>query len=188
MSASSTHGGSDNLTTSLLYEAARLRHAQRQLAREAAAGSEETRRETDVENGEEDDHPLLRLTSYDALDSGEVSRPNHIEPALSESTNSSTPMRLTHCRKESSVSELTDFDFRTRTSALDEYEYRHRRQNERLSPGRHVGAVERPLRGEEIPKFRVVSYMFSLPGWTPKRVDKLHLEEDEWSDLEEYRI
>jgi len=186
----------------LLYEAARLRHAQRQQARDAAAGSEESTRETDLENDEEDDdHPLLRLGSCDALD-GEVSRPNHIEPAQSESTEPSTPTRLTHCRKESIVSELTDYDFRTRTGALDEYEYRHRRQNERSSSRRHGGAVERPPREEAIPKFRVVSYMFSLPGWKPKRVDKrgskggcplylyedIHLEEDEWSDLEEYRI
>jgi len=192
----------------LLYEAARLRHAQRQqqqqqLARDAAAVPEEARREVDLENDDEDDgHPLLRVTSCDVLDSGEVCRPAALERTQSNSTESSTPTRLTHCHKESIVSELTDFDFRTRTSVLDEYEYRNRRQSERSSPRRHRGASERPPGGEEIPKFRVVSYMFSLPGWKPKRVDKkgskggcplylyedIHLEEDEWSDLEEYRI
>ena len=185
----------------LLYEAARLRHAQRQLARGVAAGSVESRRETDARNrgGDDGGHPLLRPASCDDVDCGEAPRPPPVEHCAS--TEPSTPTGLAHCHRESNISELTDLDFRTRTGALDEYECRRRRQDGqdgRPSPRRHEG----PPGGEEVPKFRVVSYMFSLPGWKPKRVDRrgskggcplflyedIHLEEDEWSDLEEYRI
>jgi hypothetical protein len=61
-------------------------------------------------------------------------------------------LQLTHRKDYSHVSDITDYDFYRTAQGID-------------------AAAEKRITSCP-PAFRVVSYMFSIPGWTPTKVDR----------------
>ena len=73
------------------------------------------------------------------------------------------PKQLVHRKGYSHVSDITDYDFRM-NSKTPNFSTRD------VSGG---GEDEESRKKERlIPNFRVVSYMFSVPGWTPTKTDR----------------
>eukprot|EP00579_Thalassiosira_antarctica_P013873 CAMPEP_0201932496 /NCGR_PEP_ID=MMETSP0903-20130614/29637_1 /ASSEMBLY_ACC=CAM_ASM_000552 /TAXON_ID=420261 /ORGANISM="Thalassiosira antarctica, Strain CCMP982" /LENGTH=632 /DNA_ID=CAMNT_0048472143 /DNA_START=144 /DNA_END=2042 /DNA_ORIENTATION=+ len=94
------------------------------------------------------------------------------------------PRQLIHRKGFSHMSDITDYDFRTtmgfsHMSDITDYDFRNSKGSMGDIQEGNVSNMQRTTLDEKevalrdtIPSFRVVSYMFSIPGWTPAKVDR----------------
>jgi len=87
---------------------------------------------------------------------------------ISQEYNSSSegcpPKQLVHRKGYSHVSDITDYDFRMNSKTPD--------FSRDVSGGGGGGEDESSRKERLVPNFRVVSYMFSIPGWEPTKIDR----------------
>ena len=102
-------------------------------------------------------HPLQQTSFDKQSSSGTISQEFN-----SSSNDGYPPKQLVHRKGYSHVSDITDYDFRMNSKTPD--------FSRDISGG---GEDEESSEKKRIvPNFRVVSYMFSIPGWTPTKTDK----------------
>ena len=102
-------------------------------------------------------HPLQQTSFDKQSSSGTISQEFN-----SSSNDGYPPKQLVHRKGYSHVSDITDYDFRMNSKTPD--------FSRDISGG---GEDEESSKKKRIvPNFRVVSYMFSIPGWTPTKTDK----------------
>jgi len=158
----------------LLHEAATLRHGQRERQR----GQRERHQRERQCRHHPLDHPPVQKQSSLADDANDNVPFNEVEGGDSSSP-CPLPRQLVHRKGFSHVSDITDCDFRgggsrelLDESLLEILEHPPIGEND---VGRRVGGENIGKGGIDngvIPPFRVGSYMFSIGGWTPSKIDR----------------
>ena len=104
-------------------------------------------------------HPLQQASFDKQSSSGGISQ--EFNSSSSNNDGNYPPKQLVHRKRCSHVSDITDYDFRMNSKTPD-------------FSTRDVSGGEGETEWKErlVPNFRVVSYMFSVPGWTPTKTDR----------------
>jgi len=104
-------------------------------------------------------HPLQQTSFDKQSSSGTISQEFN---SSSNNDGNYPPKQLVHRKGYSHVSDITDYDFRMNSKTPD-FSTRD------VSGG---GENEESSKTRLVPNFRVVSYMFSIPGWKPSKIDR----------------
>ena len=160
----------------LLYEAAVRRDRQRKYSQQQLLQQQQQHQEIEAKQ-QHPLHPLRQLQQHTLIEK-ESSGTSTAEETNDDDECPFPPTHLgVHRKGNSHLSDITDYDFgpthghdfRTLESIADEGESGEEvspSQSLELNSGSNNGVVVVP------PPFRVVSYMFSIPGWSPTKVDK----------------
>mmetsp|Transcript_35650 Transcript_35650/g.65985 ORF Transcript_35650/g.65985 Transcript_35650/m.65985 type:complete len:750 (+) Transcript_35650:90-2339(+) len=154
----------------LLYEAAVRRRRERQRQREQYQRQQQQRqRQLPQQEIARLQHPLQQQPLREFENSAGV-----ID--AEDGTSCPLPRQLVHRKDFSHASDVTDCDF-FRTGSIEANHGGGMEGIREISNAMQMtlfdegGDVTVP-KDVEIPSFRVVSYMFSIPGWTPAKVDR----------------
>lgn len=104
-------------------------------------------------------HPLQQASFDKQSSSGTTSQEFN-----SSSNDGYPPKQLVHRKGYSHVSDITDYDFRMNSKTPD--------FSTRDVSGGGEENDESRKKERLVPNFRVVSYMFSIPGWEPTKIDR----------------
>eukprot|EP00571_Detonula_confervacea_P014400 CAMPEP_0172302500 /NCGR_PEP_ID=MMETSP1058-20130122/4196_1 /TAXON_ID=83371 /ORGANISM="Detonula confervacea, Strain CCMP 353" /LENGTH=663 /DNA_ID=CAMNT_0013013007 /DNA_START=68 /DNA_END=2059 /DNA_ORIENTATION=- len=142
----------------LLYEAAVLRWRQQERQKQQQQEKEQKQRQ---QQQLKQPHPLQQYPLHETENLNNTSSTEYYGESFP------LPRQLVHRKGYSHLSDITDYDFRTSNSSSTNNSL----QRTILEESDDDGVV--PIGNENfIPSFRVVSYMFSIPGWTPVKVDR----------------
>ena len=171
----------------ILYDAAVIRHRQRE--RKKVTTQNQPRWQMQLREQQHPLHPLQELQLLGVASKEDTSLTNASEDDQDGVEFCPLPPRHRRKRGDSHVSDITEDSFyHTRTSlegmglgninTMEVLRILHEEESYGLTVPRLVSSTPQPQTPPKkeketiVPSFRVVSYMFSIPGWTPAVVDR----------------